>query len=79
VQMFYKPVHESKVRLSQKNMFLLKEWVWIKFNQCEDQKPRLTPNHYSFCKQEGHALTLEYPFIEKDVWNAMIKHFQTKV
>ncbi len=79
MQMSYKPIHESKVKLSQQNIFLPKEWVWTRYNQGEDQKPRLTPDHYSFCKQEGHALTLQYPFIEKDVQNVMTNHFQTRV
>jgi hypothetical protein len=37
-----------------------------------------TPNHCRFCKHEGHTL-IDYPFIEKNVWDTMINHFQTKV
>ncbi len=69
---------ESKVKQSRQNILLPRAWVWSRYVQDAHQKPIPTPNYCSFCKQEGHAST-KCPFVEKDIQDAMIHHFQTKV
>jgi hypothetical protein len=72
------PHSESKVKQSRQNILLPREWVWSRYVQDAHQEPIPTPYYCSFCKQEGHAFT-KCAFVEKDVQDAMIHHFQTKV
>jgi hypothetical protein len=70
--------NESWLSKVDKTYFLLGKWVWNRSIQRTDQKPRLTPDHYSFYKHDGHVFT-KCPFIEEDVWDAMMHHFQIEV
>ncbi len=70
--------NEFRVKQSQQNVLLLREWVWSRFNQGVNQKPKPSPNCYSFYKHERHAF-IDCPFINKDVQDAMINQFQTKI
>ncbi len=60
-----------------KTYFLLGKRVWNRSIQGTNQKPRPTPNHCSFYKHDGHVFT-KSPFIEEDVWDAMMHHFKLK-
>jgi hypothetical protein len=70
--------NESRVKQSRQNILIPRKWVWSKFVQGANVELKPTLNYYSFCKHEGHVLTV-CPFIEKDVWDAIINHFQTKI
>ncbi len=54
------------VMQSQQYIFLPRVQTWSRYDQGAHQEPKPTPNHCSFYRQKGHALT-NYPFIEKDV------------
>jgi len=55
---------ESKVMQNQQYIFLPREQIWSRYDQGEDKKPKPTPNHCSFYRQEGHAFT-KYPSLTK--------------
>jgi len=70
--------NESSVKQSRLNILIPRKWVWSKFVQGANVEPKPTLNCYSFCKHEGHVLTICL-FIEKHLRDVMINHFQAKI
>jgi hypothetical protein len=59
-------INEYKVRQNWQIILLLREQVWSRYDQSAHQESKPTPNHYIFCRKEGHAFT-KCLFIEKVV------------
>jgi hypothetical protein len=70
--------NEYKVKQNWQVILLLKEQVWSRYDPSAYQESKLTPNPYNFCRKEGHALT-KCIFMEKDVYDATINQFQTRL
>jgi hypothetical protein len=69
--------NESRVKQSWQNILIPRKWVWSKIVQGANLEPKLTLNCYSFCKHEGHVLTI-CPLIEKRCMRCNDQSFPNK-